>query len=513
MDLIGQHIGSYVARKLLGSGGAGAVYLCEHTLIERQVAVKVLHEDLAADADEVARFLQEAKAAAAIGHPNIISIIDAGYLDTPGGKRAFMMMEALDGQSLDKALRKGGFDLEQIRHILEQCASALMASHGKGIIHRDLKPANVFLCKQIFDPLFVKILDFGIAKLVTPGSNMRKTQVGIVLGTPHYMSPEQCEGKGAIDHRSDIYSLGVMLFEMLTGTLPFDGEVGTILIKHITDDVPAPSSRNPKVPPEWDALCLRMCERPKEERPQSMAEVALALQDLRRHAEIYAANKQRRGATGHSGHTQILTAPVGVSGDGVPGPIVDAGSRPTLRGSLDELTGGVRIPTGGYVTPPGAYPTPAGGSAAPSGSYTPAGGSAVPSGPYTPAGGSAVPPGAYPTPAGGSAAPSGGFAAPPQVVTSAGDTASLVAHCTALATAPDFRRMIELLLGQPRGHWIDLQALCRYAHVPAPATHLEIAVAWLDHPRGDAAMASVTFFAPEAHWSTTVPIQLPARVA
>jgi serine/threonine-protein kinase len=169
--------------------------------------MKVLHDDHALDPDAIARFFQEAKTAAEIGHPNIIVIIDFGEVTTPSGLRAYLIMEALDGQSLDKRLRQGALPLSAIAHVLAQCCSALIASHGKGIIHRDLKPANVFLCEQSFDPMFVKILDFGTAKLTTPAPGARRTQFGMVLGTPAYMSPEQCDGRGAIDHRSDIYSL------------------------------------------------------------------------------------------------------------------------------------------------------------------------------------------------------------------------------------------------------------------------------------------------------------------
>ncbi|MBA3460693.1 MAG: serine/threonine protein kinase [Deltaproteobacteria bacterium] len=305
MNLIGQQIGSYVVERELGSGGTGVVYACRHTLIERAVAVKVLHDEYAQDPDQVARFFQEAKAAAEIGHPNIIVIIDYGTLITPEGTRTYLMMESLEGQSLDKRLRKGGMSLDEITHVLLQVTSALVASHSKGVIHRDLKPSNVFLCNRSFDPLFVKLLDFGTAKLAAPAPGMRRTQYGVVIGTPAYMSPEQCEGKGALDHRSDIYSLGVMLYEMLTGSVPYDGDLREILLGHLEKTPEPVTARNPSVPPEWVALCARMMEKSREARFQSVAEVAHALEDLRGHAAAYEAFRTARERSGHSGRTMV----------------------------------------------------------------------------------------------------------------------------------------------------------------------------------------------------------------
>ena len=446
MDLIGTQVGSYVAVKKLGAGGMGTVYLCQHTLIDRKVAVKVLHDEHALDPEQIDRFFQEARAAAEIGHPNIIVIIDAGYVTTPNGPRAYMMMEALDGMSLDKRITQGGLGLDEIKHIMEQCTSALSASHGKGIIHRDLKPPNIFLCHHAFDPIFVKVLDFGIAKLTTPDKSARKTQFGIVLGTPAYMSPEQCEGKGAIDHRSDIYSLGVVLYELLTGTVPFEGEIREILLAHLQRRPEPPSVRNPSVPPSWEALCLRMLEIHKEDRPQSMQEVAAALADLDHHAATWAAARAARAASGHSGHT--LIAP---RADGVPEATVDAGSRPTLHASLEAMAMSGPVPA--------VWP-------AATGAATAAAVIAHPSGPIA--------------------------------------VDAIATYCGELATERRFDRFPDFLLRQTSGEWLDLAAVCHAVGVERPPEGADVRVTWLEHPHRDPRLASIVFFCPATLWSAVL---------
>ncbi len=506
MDLIGQQFGSYVAVKKLGAGGMGTVYLCEHTMIDRKVAVKVLHDEHTMDADQVERFFQEARAAAEIGHPNIIIIIDAGWVTTSTGQRAYMMMEALDGDSLDKAMERGGLDLEQIRHIMVQCTSALTASHGKGIIHRDLKPPNIFLCHHAFDPLFVKILDFGIAKLTAPREHVHKTQLGMVLGTPAYMSPEQCEGKGAIDHRSDIYSLGVVLYELLTGTLPFGGDIRDILLAHLQRRPDPPSLRNPAIPKPWEVLCLRMLEIHKEDRPQSMQEVALALEDLEHHAAVYAAAQAARAASGHSGHTLIAT----VEGlGGVPEPTVDAGSRPTVHGHLDELLASPRLtpapmvapttpppmpaphltppPLRAPTPPPMRAPTTPPPMAAPVVWSAASGAAPPPSGPHAPISGTGA------TMMAAVAHPSG----PVQVD-------AIAAHCGALATEHRFDVFPEFVLRQAAGEWLDVAAVCHAVGVERPPPGADVRVAWLEHPYRDPRLASIVFFCPATLWSAVL---------
>lgn len=475
MNLIGKQIGSYIVEKELGAGGTGTVYLCSHTLIERKVAIKVLHDDLASQPEQVARFFQEAKAAAEIGHPNIVVIIDFGQIEVPEGSRSYLMMECLDGASLDKRLRSESFTLEQISHILAQVCSALMASHGKGIIHRDLKPANVQICPRSFDPLFVKLLDFGIAKLTAPLPDSRRTQYGMVLGTPSYMSPEQCEGKGAIDHRSDIYSLGVMLYEMLTGTVPFVGEIRDVLLGHMMKTPAPPRQRNPDIPPEWEALCLHMMEKSRDARFQSVSEVAQALADLPRHAQAYSALSTHRPSA--SGHTMRLDPEENSR---------MAAERPTLHLSMNAVMG--TTPSPALQTTPSVETAAAGASA--TGDAAPTAGLAHdPSKPAQEPGKSA----ASPLPASGRV-----DVAPPEAMptpSGSADELTGMAACYALVTDVRHAAFLSTLLVRPSGRWFNVAELCTTGQVAAPATlpPQPLFCCWLPHPWGDPSLAAVVF--------------------
>jgi len=290
MSLIGRSIGNYQIKAKLGEGGMGAVYLGEHPLIGKRVAIKVLLEELAAKEDIVQRFFNEAKAVNDIGHQNIVDIVDFGKirLDQYGPETVYFVMEFLDGESLSSRIRRQGLTAAETLHVIGQCCSALAASHAKHIVHRDLKPENIFLCPRGADPLFVKILDFGIAKLTGDGPTSSKTRTGLVIGTPAYMSPEQCEGKGLIDHRSDVYSLGVVMYELLTGRVPFPGEgFGEILIAQMTRQPEPPSQLNPSIRPEVEALVLHALEKDKNRRYQTMAEFLAAVRDPAAHMQLY----------------------------------------------------------------------------------------------------------------------------------------------------------------------------------------------------------------------------------
>jgi serine/threonine-protein kinase len=270
MSLIGRQIGNYKITAKLGEGGMGAVYRGEHPLIGKRVAVKVLLDELASKQDIVDRFFHEAKAVNDIGHQNIVDIVDFGT--SPEGQ-VYFIMEFLDGDSMADRLRNTGFTFPETVNVMKQCCSALQASHDKGIVHRDLKPENIFLLNRGGDRNFVKLLDFGIAKLTGEGGVPSKTRTGLVIGTPAYMSPEQCEGKGRIDHRSDIYSLGCVMYEMLTGQVPFKGEgFGEVLVRQMTEPPAPPSQLNPHVPRDLEAVVLKSLEKAKELRFQSMNE-------------------------------------------------------------------------------------------------------------------------------------------------------------------------------------------------------------------------------------------------
>ena len=257
----------------------GAVYLAEHPGIGRRVAVKVLHKNYTRDEHLLARFLNEARAANAIRHPNIIEILDSGMMadGTP-----FLVMELLEGESLGTRLRQhGALAIAAAVDFAYQTASALGAAHAKGIVHRDLKPDNLFIVPDPHDAHRerMKVLDFGIAKLQQGSvADSVKTRTGTLMGTPIYMSPEQCRGTRAVDHRSDIYSMGVIFYEMLVGQPPFVSEgFGDLVNMHLNVQPESARSKRPEIPPAVDALVLKMLAKNPEDRFAQMTEVQDAL--------------------------------------------------------------------------------------------------------------------------------------------------------------------------------------------------------------------------------------------
>lgn len=256
--------GKYELIRLLGEGGMGSVYEANHTLIGRRLAVKFLHPQYATSPDVVTRFQREAQAAAQIGHENIIEVTDMG---TSEDESPYIVMEFLEGTDLKGLLEDDGvLEPKRAAHIMVQALDALQAAHDVGIIHRDLKPENIYLISKGNNPDYVKLLDFGISKfraLETDGAK-GLTQTGTVLGTPHYMSPEQARGEQDLSPRSDIYAMGVILYQMMTGHLPFDApNYNALLIKILTEDPPAPEDLNPEIPMELiDTINIAMARDP-----------------------------------------------------------------------------------------------------------------------------------------------------------------------------------------------------------------------------------------------------------
>src|SRR3954468_2484059 len=280
--LIGQTIGNYLVTQKLGEGGMGSVYLAEHPAIGKKVALKVLHSEFSTNQEVAARFFHEAKAVNDIGHPNIVDIVDFGIIQAGAGREqlVYFIMEYLAGVTLSHLIRsEAPLPPERALNIGIQVADALSASHKCGIVHRDLKPDNIILLQRGRERDFVKLLDFGIAKLVGNANGSNRTRTGLVMGTPAYMSPEQCEGRATVDLRTDIYALGIVLYEMLTGRVPFIGEgYGEILVQHLTQ-MPLPPSQFRMLPAHVEVVVLKALEKHVDLRYPKMEEFMRAMAD------------------------------------------------------------------------------------------------------------------------------------------------------------------------------------------------------------------------------------------
>jgi serine/threonine protein kinase len=274
---IGQTVGNYRVLEKIAEGGRGNVYLAEHPVIGRKAALKVIHPQHARNVDIVTRFVNEASALSRIRHEHIVEVTDFGR--TPEGDFYFIM-EYLEGRSLaDAIVAEAPFAPARALELAAQIADALVASHAQGVIHRDLKPENVFLVTHGKEPDFAKVLDFGLAKLIHDNDGAApQTRAGLVMGTPYYMAPEQCVGARELDGRADVYALGVVLFEMLTGKLPFGGDSDDeVLMKQVTLPPPAVRSLVSDVPAALDAIVRRALAKAPADRFPSMAAFGEAL--------------------------------------------------------------------------------------------------------------------------------------------------------------------------------------------------------------------------------------------
>ncbi|HJX66893.1 MAG TPA: serine/threonine-protein kinase [Polyangia bacterium] len=269
----GTLIGEYQVEREIGRGGMGVVYAARHPVIGKRVAIKVLDLFFSRDAALVKRFTDEARAVNRIGHPNIIDVFSFGQL---ADGRQYFVMEFLEGETLASWLAKGIPPASEMCRLLLQACEALEAAHREGIIHRDLKPENLWIARPKHGESFIKVLDFGIAKLSEGGEEKSVTRTGTVMGTPQFMSPEQCTGR-AVDHRTDVYAMGVILFRIYCGRFPFDGaSVAEIIADQLYQPPPRPSSVA-SLPPALDELIFRCLDKDPALRPASAAELGMEL--------------------------------------------------------------------------------------------------------------------------------------------------------------------------------------------------------------------------------------------
>jgi putative nucleotidyltransferase with HDIG domain len=330
--MIGSTLLNYKVLSELGSGGLGTVYAAEHVVIGRKAALKVLKPEIARDQAMVQRFLVEARAVGAIRHPNIVDVSDYGQADG----HFIIVMELLEGETLAQRLEREGQLAEATAlRLLTQLASALGAAHERSIVHRDLKPENIFLTSYPDYPDFVKVLDFGVAKLLGGTSKSVKTSPGLIIGTPAYMSPEQCLGDDALDLRSDVYSLGVVAYRLVTGQVPFEGNLMQQLQGHLTRPPRPPRELAPELSPALEQVVLRCLAKAPADRFPTMQALRDALTGMGGRSPLAFSPEEAAGPR----RSQPASAPAGAK----PAPPPASAPPPDSRRAATRASGDTRV--------------------------------------------------------------------------------------------------------------------------------------------------------------------------